>query len=47
MDNAYPNTAENMLASGIGATARSGAFGLPTLGTREIDARRSVKPVQL
>ncbi len=38
-DNADLNAAANILASGIGATARRGAFGLPTPITREIDTR--------
>ena len=36
-DNADLNAAANILASGIGAAARRGAFGLPTPKTREID----------
>ncbi len=36
-DHADLNAAANILASGIGATARRGAFGLPTPMTREID----------
>ena len=38
-DNADLNAARNILASGIGAAARRGAFGLPTPMTREIDAK--------
>ena len=37
-DHADLNAARNILASGIGAAARRGAFGLPTPVTREIDA---------
>ena len=36
--NADLNAARNMLASATGATARGGAFGLPTSTTREMDA---------
>ncbi len=36
-DHADLNAAANILASGIGAAARRGAFGLPTPMTREID----------
>ena len=36
-DHADLNAAANILASGIGATARRDAFGLPTSVTREID----------
>ncbi len=38
-DNADLNAAANILASGIGATARRGAFGLPTPLICEIDTR--------
>ncbi len=41
-DDADLNTAANILASGIGATARRGAFGLPIPMTREIDTSASL-----
>ena len=42
VDHADLNAARNILASGIGATARRGAFGLPTLMTREIDTGKQL-----
>ncbi len=41
-DHADLNAAANILASGIGASARQGAFGLPTPMTREIDTSASL-----
>ncbi len=41
-DHADLNAAANILASGIGASARRGAFGLPTPMTREIDTSASL-----
>ena len=38
-DHADLNASANILASGIGATARRGAFSLETPKTREIDLR--------